>query len=150
MKEKEVLLMIRFNQEYYDRVVKQNGYEFCTNLEMPLPGLSVSEMQKWLCVYNLSPDIVSTLDKKDTLFIAGVGVNREPHIGTISQLLRIFHKFFLRYSTLRGPTMSPNAKIFKFFKLTSFYAVIRRLRVYLCLFLRRLCFSSQSFWLKST
>lgn len=83
--------MIRFNQEYYDRVVKQNGYEFCTNLEMPLPGLSVSEMQKWLCVYNLSPDVVSALDKKDTLFIAGVGINREPHIGTISQLLRMLY-----------------------------------------------------------
>ena len=83
--------MIRFNQEYYERVVKQNGYEFCANLEMPLPGLSTAEMQKWLCVYNLSTNLVSELNKEDTLFIAGVGVNREPHIGTISQLLRMLY-----------------------------------------------------------
>ncbi len=83
--------MIRFNQEYYEKVVNQNGYKFCANLEMPLPGLSVSEMQKWLCVYNLPSNLVTNLDPKDTLFIAGVGVNREPHIGTISQLLRMLY-----------------------------------------------------------
>ena len=83
--------MIKFNQQYYESVVKQNGYEFCSDLKMPLPGLTSEEMQKWLCTYNLSENLLSNLEKKDTLFIAGVGVNKEPHIGTISQLLRIIY-----------------------------------------------------------
>lgn len=83
--------MIKFNQQYYENVVKENGYEFCSDMKIPLPELTISEMQKWLCVYNLSENLLLNLDKKDTLFIAGVGVNKEPHIGTISQLLRILY-----------------------------------------------------------
>ncbi|MBR3132947.1 MAG: hypothetical protein IKG42_02550 [Clostridia bacterium] len=80
-----------FDRDYYNKTVKNNNYEFCSDLKKPIPGLSLEEMSKWLCVYNLSEDIVKNIIPEETLITTGVGANKEPHIGTVSQLCRILY-----------------------------------------------------------
>ena len=83
--------MIKFNQQYYEKVVKRNGYVFCDRMKMALPNLTSHDMQKWMCTYNLSENLLREMNPAETIVIAGVGANKEPHIGTVSQLLRMIY-----------------------------------------------------------
>lgn len=83
--------MITFNQDYYENVVRQNGYVFTKDLEAPLTNLTLDDMKKWLCVYNLSRNVAQNVDPRNTLIISGIGANKEPHIGTLSQILRVIY-----------------------------------------------------------
>ena len=83
--------MVLFDREYYNNTVRKNNYEFCSLLKKPIPGLSLDEMSKWLCAYNLSEDVIESIEPEKTLIISGIGVNKEPHIGTVSQISRILY-----------------------------------------------------------
>lgn len=83
--------MFKFDNEYYQNVVKRFGYTFCKELVNPLEGFTIKEMSNWLCAYNLNKDISKEITTKNTLVIMGIGVNKEPHIGTISQILRAIY-----------------------------------------------------------
>lgn len=88
---KEDTKMLKFDNEYYQKVVKRYGYMFCNELVNPLEGFTMKEMSNWLCAYNLNNDISKEITTRNTLVIMGVGVNKEPHIGTISQILRAIY-----------------------------------------------------------
>ena len=83
--------MINFNERYYEELVKQSGYKFCSQLNMPIHSLNFEEMSKWFCVFNFPDNIISDISPDNTLIITGIGANKEPHIGTVSQILRILH-----------------------------------------------------------
>lgn len=83
--------MLKFDNEYYQNVVKRYGYTFCNELVKPLQGFTSKEMLNWLCAYNLNENISKIITTMNTLVIMGVGVNKEPHIGTISQILRAIY-----------------------------------------------------------
>lgn len=83
--------MLKFDNDYYQKVVKRYGYTFCNELVEPLEGFTKKEMSNWLCAYNLNTDISSLITTNNTLVIMGIGVNKEPHIGTISQILRAIY-----------------------------------------------------------
>ncbi|MBR3176254.1 hypothetical protein IKF26_02560 [Candidatus Saccharibacteria bacterium] len=80
--------MLRYDEFYYQDIVERFGYKFCNEMTDLLPGFSFDEMQNWLCGYNLNTEVIHGISKENTLIILGVGTNHEPHIGTISQILR--------------------------------------------------------------
>lgn len=81
--------MITFDSRYYKDIVEKNGYVYCSNLKKAIYGLTLDDLNNWLCVYNFSDSVVDDINPGNTLCITGIGVNKEPHIGTVSQLLRI-------------------------------------------------------------
>ena len=83
--------MFKFDNNYYQNIVNRYGYTFCNELLNPLEGFTKKEMSNWLCAYNLNEDVSRLITKRNTLVIMGVWVNREPHIGTISQILRAIY-----------------------------------------------------------
>lgn len=83
--------MLKFDNKYYQNVVKRYGYTFCNELVSPLDGFTNKEMLNWLCAYNLDENLSKLIRTKNTLVIMGIGVNKEPHIGTISQILRAIY-----------------------------------------------------------
>ena len=80
--------MLRYDEFYYKDVAEKFGYSFCNEMTDLLPGFSFAEVQNWLCGYNLETEVVRGISKENTLVTLGVGTNHEPHIGTISQILR--------------------------------------------------------------
>ena len=80
--------MLRYDESYYEKIANEFNYIFCKDMTNPLPKFSCSEMQKWLCGYNLDRKMVNNITEDNTFITLGVGTNSEPHIGTIAQILR--------------------------------------------------------------
>ena len=81
--------MIKYDKCYYNRIINENGYIASDNINDFLMGFNKELINKWLCFYNFSEDIIKDIRKENTLFISGIGLNKEPHIGTITQILKM-------------------------------------------------------------
>ena len=80
--------VLYYNDKYYEEVVRTYGYTPCRDMTAPLPGFTISDMKQWFCGYNLGESQISRITKENTFVTLGLAVNREPHIGTVSQILR--------------------------------------------------------------
>lgn len=111
--------MLEFNKRYYEQLVKAYGYDFCKDIHGTLENFSQDDMRKWLCAFNLSDSILNAITHKNTLVIMGIGVNSEPHIGTISQILRALYFQSCGYNVeiILGDLDSYNARAFQMDKL---------------------------------
>lgn len=79
---------MEFNESYYKKIILENNYnpiDF-SSFENDLLGISKQQMKsKWLCHSGLD-NIKST---NDTIITTGVGISGPPHMGTLSQIMRI-------------------------------------------------------------
>ncbi len=107
--------MLRFNRRYYEQLINVYGYDFCKNMTNTLENFSKDDLEKWLCAFNLSSKTISTINPKNTIVIMGIGVNAEPHIGTISQILRALYFQSKGYyvEIILGDLDSYNARAFQ-------------------------------------
>lgn len=104
--------MLYYGDFYYKDIVERFGYKFCNEMTVLLPGFSFDEIQNWLCGYNLEAEVVCDISKENTLVTLGVGTNHEPHIGTISQILRgiYFQKKGYKVQIILGDIDSYNSR----------------------------------------
>lgn len=91
--------MIEYDKCYYNRIINENGYIASDNINDFLMGFNMELINKWLCFYNFSEDIIKDIRKENTLFISGIGLNKEPHIGTITQILKMIEIQKIGYNT---------------------------------------------------
>lgn len=77
-----------FNDEYYKKIITEYRYDpmdFCP-MDFWFDGISPQIMdQKWLCHSGVNK--IKNYDK--TIFTTGIGLSGTPHMGTMSQILRI-------------------------------------------------------------
>lgn len=79
---------MEFDKKYYNKVIRENNYnplEF-KMMETSFFGIPADIMkQKWLCHSGI--DCVNS--KSNLIITTGVGLSGIPHMGTLSQILRI-------------------------------------------------------------
>lgn len=111
--------MLKFNRQYYEGLVKKYGYDFCKDISSNLENFSKEDLQKWLCAFNLSPEMLKVINPQNTIILMGIGINAEPHMGTISQILRALYFQSNGYyvEIILGDLDSYNARAFQLDKL---------------------------------
>lgn len=87
MKNKKII----FNREYYNSIMKEFGYnplEF-EKINFSLNTLKKDDLQRmWLCHHDGDSFANDLKNKRRVIVSTGFGLSGEPHIGTLSQILR--------------------------------------------------------------
>lgn len=80
--------MIKYDDKYYNNVIKKYNYELVESL----PKKNCLDINsKWYCSYNIKPFLDGIGTNKKQLVIMGMGINGIPHIGTLSQMLKAIY-----------------------------------------------------------
>lgn len=77
-----------YNNEYYSKLIENNNYDYIKKF------LTISDYMakgKWLCSSNLSSFENAYNSKSKSLITLGLGINGVPHLGTLSQILKIIY-----------------------------------------------------------
>lgn len=83
-----------FNRGYYERVLKENGYEDLRNelkpIDFSLGGLTSGDLSvAWLC--HDEGDLFAQKEKENpeqSKVITGIGLSGTPHLGTLAQMIK--------------------------------------------------------------
>ena len=88
-----------FNYPYYKKLAEQYKYVFCENLKTNICGFDKDTMNWWLMAYNLDGELAGDINPENTFVTTGIAINHEPHMGTVSQLLRAIYFQKMGYKT---------------------------------------------------
>ena len=83
--------MIRFDDEYYQSVIKKHHYDPMdfNPIDFSLNQISPRNLQyKWLCHYKGNVFAEALRNNKNCIVTTGIGLSGTPHLGTLSQILR--------------------------------------------------------------
>lgn len=83
--------MIRFDNEYYQNVIREHHYDPMdfNPIDFSLDQISSRNLKyKWLCHYNGNVFAEALRSNKNCIVTTGIGLSGVPHLGTLSQILR--------------------------------------------------------------
>ena len=83
--------MLRFDDEYYQNVIKEHHYDPMdfNPIDFSLNQISSRNLQyKWLCHYKGNSFAEALRSNKNCIVTTGIGLSGTPHLGTLSQILR--------------------------------------------------------------
>lgn len=107
--------MLRFDDEYYQNVIKEHHYDPMdfNPIDFSLNHISPRNLRyKWLCHYK-GDAFAEALRRKDNCIVTtGIGLSGTPHLGTLSQILRaiFLQKNGLKVQIVLGDLDSYNAR----------------------------------------